>query len=37
MNRFNDLADLAMSILVVAIISIFAFVETIHWLIRWVL
>jgi len=37
MNRFNDLADLAMAILVVAIVSIFAFVGTIHWLIRWVL
>jgi hypothetical protein len=37
MQKYDEIVSVLMAILVVTIVSIFTFVETIHWLVRWVL
>lgn len=37
MHKYDEIVSVMMSVLVVTIVSIFLFVETIHWLVRWVL
>lgn len=37
MHKYDEIVSVMMSVLVVTIVSIFLFVETIRWLVRWVL
>jgi hypothetical protein len=37
MHKYDEIVSVLMATLVVTIVSIFAFVETVHWLVRWVL
>jgi len=37
MHKYDEIVSVLMATLVVTIVSVFTFVETIHWLVQWVL